>query len=187
MAEITVTDTSGEAATIRQEEVYRRSKFLVTISTNFKPRTNGQSFGMAESLRTGIRQLTAKDQIPALFEFADGSWRDVASVDVQFNVELGRHRNGGRIHSHMIIDVKHQAKLRLDLAYIRHQLPALIPDERIQKIYMDVRLLPSDTAVEHYLRKPGYDPEVEARPHTDNNNADGDLDELTSGIGKLSV
>lgn len=188
MAEVTITDTSGAAATIHPRDAYRRSKFLVTVSTNFRPRTNGQSYGMAGSLRTGIRTLLDANHLPTIFEFSEGSWRDVKNVDVQFNVELGQHNNGRRIHSHMIIDVKHQAKLRLNLPWIRATLPDLIPDERVGSIYLDVKLLPSDTAVEHYLRKPGYEPDVER----DNNNgasaaADGDLDALVSGIGDFHI
>lgn len=171
---ITVEETHGQAITER--DVPRQSKYLITLNTNFKPVTTAQSQGMASNLQGALKTLFTEQYMrDGLIHINEptGSWEDIDSIDVEFNIELGRGPQGKRIHSHAILDIRHHTNIKLDLAFIREKLPTLIPDPRINTIYVNVRVLPSDFNAKRYLRKDGYDP-LELIP-AGAGQADGDL------------
>lgn len=157
--ELNVTETTGEGAALREEDVTRRSKFLITISTNFRPRTTAQSKGMAQSLRAGIQQLLTREQLLNVLECIEGGHRDIDKIDAEFNVELGKDVRGSRIHSHIILDVHHHCKLRVNLPFVREWLPRNIDDHRINSVYVNVRMIATDKDAHNYVRKSGVSPD----------------------------
>lgn len=171
---INVEETHGPA--LKEKDVPRQSKFLITFNTNFKPVTTAQSKGMAASLRHGLKTLFTEEYMrDGLIHINDpnGSWEDIDDINLEYNIELGRGAQGKRIHSHAIVDIRHHTNIKLDLAFLRSRFPALIPDPRIETIYVNVRMLPSDFNAKRYLRKDGYDP-LELIP-AGAGDADGDL------------
>ena len=121
--ELNVTDTTGISPLVKEKQVSRRSKFLLTISTNFKPKTTAQSTTIASGLRNSLRQLLLRENIPNLISCLEGSCSDIESIDAEFNVELGKDPRGKRIHSHVILDVVHNCKVKLDLDFVRDFIP----------------------------------------------------------------
>ena len=180
--QIEVTETTIDSAAPTRRRVFRQSKFLVTVSTNFKPKTNGQSYGMAEKLRGVIKnEFLSNAGLQNIIVFNRGSWSDIKSIDAQFNIELGKGKHGGRIHSHIILDVKHQANIRLDNDWMRSEGARLLPDDRVQRLYVHTQVLPTDFDVREYLRKPGYGPDVGASA------GDANDDDLSAAMSELSV
>jgi hypothetical protein len=100
-----------------------------------------------------LQELLARQNIPSLITCLEGSCSDIESIDAEFNVELGKDPRGKRIHSHIILDVKHNCKVTLDLGHVRSFIPAAMDDVRINSVYVNVRMIATDVDAHNYLRK----------------------------------
>lgn len=183
--EFTVTDTSGEAPAVREKNLTKQSNFLITISTNFKPKSTGQSVAIADKLRGALAQVFSQEQLPDCLEFSAGGVRDIKKVEISYNVELGHDPKGARIHSHATVEISHNAHLRMNLAHLRAIVPALIHDERVKSVYLNVKTLPSNMAARAYLRKEGYNPASFSRGASASA-AEGDGD-LEAAMAKMAL
>lgn len=155
--DISVKDTSGKEEVITQLPS-RQSKFLMTVSTNFRPRTTEQSKEVASHLRGAFNSLFERNSMARSIRFNSGSLDDIENIDAEFSVELGRQANGKRIHGHAIITINHNANIHLNIPEIKGIMLDNIPDHRVKNLYINVRLLPSDFDARAYIRKMGYNP-----------------------------
>lgn len=148
----------------------RESRFLITVSTNFRPKTTEESMAMAQQLRTAVRQLLTEENIPRMLDFHEGGPSDLKKVKAEFNVELGKLANGKRIHSHIYLEFKHNAMIRINIPASKQMLLGWIDDFRVKSLYFNVKMIRS--GVRSYLRKEGYNP--------------GGIDAAASDVGSSS-
>lgn len=154
---VEVSDVSpGKGGAESVDEGKRESRFLITVSTNFRPKTTAESVAMADRLRSAVRRMLTEENIPAMLDFNEGCSSDLKKVKAEFNIELGKLANGKRIHSHIYLEFKHNAMIRINIPASKQMLLSWIGDDRVKTLYFNVKMIRS--GVRSYLRKEGYNP-----------------------------
>lgn len=108
----------------------RRSRFLITLTTNHCPEP-GTSITSLTSLfdtavdRTFGRDLENLKQI-VIFLDSTGPWGPdrIKSVNFTYSFELGAKYH--RLHSHVILEIIHRAKIFLDRHVIKHIINTIL-------------------------------------------------------------
>ena len=159
MGRVTMEDVTPHAQIVQPERLTRQSRFLVTINTNLRPRSNEEAARAAEDFKQALeRVLPTAAQTGDLFVFLEGGPADLVETTIRYNLEVGKERRGGRLHSHALVFVKHHAKIRYDAQFTAHAVAQAMADPAVTKCYVNVALLPTDVAAENYLLKTGYAP-----------------------------
>jgi hypothetical protein len=164
-------------------QAIKASSWLITVSTNKRPSSNAESERLADAL-AGASEDVLNDPEPYLKFIAPGSYdTHVVSVDSTYSVELGPegkygHRKnrrditmeggttrpassrgvGGRIHSHILLEIKHRTKLRLDYTRNGALRQGFVMGLRergvdVDHIYLDVKVVSSKYNLLRYLGK----------------------------------
>ena len=136
------------------------SNFLVTINTNYRPRTDAEANEIAHVLWQVADEFFQLEPILDACTFPSGGGVqliDKVSV-ADWSIELGTDKRGQRVHSHALIKLVHHTVLRLSVpvikAFFSERLMAL--DGRIHGVYCNVRWIPATEEMTlAYIRKGG--------------------------------
>lgn len=87
----------------------KTSIFLITLNTNWQPRTDAAAQAVADDLHNAIdRTFTDEDTFRSIINFRDGALRDfsqILSVDVDASEEVGPRT--GFLHAHVLLKITH--------------------------------------------------------------------------------
>lgn len=164
------TDQRGPTLTVRNVTAEKHkdeasnvkySGFLITLSTNYKPKTTEESQAMGARLNSSIAAVFATHAMIATFiKFltAGHSYaRNIKSVDMVYAIELGKGAKGGRIHAHIILKIKHNSMIRVDIPAFKEAMLAVLNENgatpQLTSLYVNVRIIRSDQNLEEYLLK----------------------------------
>lgn len=153
--------------TTPKEQRVKHSGFLITVNTNFRPRSNDESWAMGYRLENAMRSMLTHQGLSKIITFqGEGhsySDRYVKDVKAQFAVEVGHQAKGTRIHSHTLLHIAHMSHIRLSIPAIKQHVISSINDPRIKSVYVNIRMVRNDRNLEEYLKK---DMRVTARPQS---------------------
>jgi hypothetical protein len=151
---------SSSEKTEQQKTKY--SNFLITVSTNKKPGSNEESYGLGKKLSEAMKVLCTNDNLQNIIEFNDASHEFtneyIKSISAEYAVELGRGKQGGRIHTHCVLKVVHVSSIRLNKSEISDILLETMDDPNIQSLYVNIKIIHTTANAEEYLKKDMKDP-----------------------------
>ncbi|GAM29387.1 hypothetical protein SAMD00019534_125630 [Acytostelium subglobosum LB1] len=141
----------------RRRPKMRHSNFLLTVNTQKRPTSDEEAEHYAQRLDTAMDTIfTQSEHLENLFTLtpgkatSDGESPTIHRLDTTFAVEVGKKAQGGRVHSHAVIEVDHNTHIRLNMDYIRQILPPMIG---VDKIYANVRYVKGMGEVKDYIEK----------------------------------
>lgn len=131
----------------------KESLFLLTVSTNKRPSDVHDAHNRAAFLETTLVEVLAENNMEN-YIMATGDIEDIEDIDIVVAPELGQGR-GGAVHAHVIIDIKHRTKVRLDLDWIRQELiEYLVGVQGIKNVHVDLQVMKGGyLAILNYARK----------------------------------
>lgn len=133
----------------------KQSVFLITVSTNKRPKDLSDAHNRAAFLESVLLDVFSEDNLESYLMVLEGATiDDIDDIDVVISPELGQGR-GGAIHAHVIVDIKHHTKVRMDLDTIRATLQEhLIGVQGIKNIHVDLQVMKGGVlAILNYARK----------------------------------
>lgn len=142
----------------RRRQETKHSGFLITMNTNYLPKSELDGGEVAERLRSTVRSMLSNEGLEQIVEFLvpghefDGE--TIKNVEGRFVVEKGRQPKGGRIHSHASLNITHTSKIRLSRPAIQEYLKrGFIDMPQVKNFYVNIRAIGHDKRVEDYLTK----------------------------------
>jgi hypothetical protein len=144
----------------REENPERHSGYLITISTNVRPKNDREAEEVSDCLRDTLEELLEAEGLREVIDFRKRGHKFtsdfVDDVNSEFVIEIGRMPRGRRVHAHVLIMIKHRSNLRLDYTKLRNFINRALGDGRCSqfvKAYVNVRLLKGVFDIRKYLRK----------------------------------
>lgn len=146
----------------------RTSLFLITINTNQTVRSEDELIYWANLLERGIEK--AVDSLDEIILFLsenaksveenDGTEDDINSnwlldeypnPEVRYAIEIGESANGGRIHAHIVMRIKHYSKIHMN----REGWQKIMIDYlNLDNVYINFKGLPdTQKNLDLYLKK----------------------------------
>ena len=129
---------------VKQKKV-QESNLFVTTTTNIRPLHNEDARKLGNEFKAVLDEMYT-EHFADILHFRKGSVADLIDVDVEFAVELGTGKQGGRIHHHAIVRVKHTANIqiapKLLNAYVLDHMPRCLGP------YTHIKLLPRSRTIE---------------------------------------
>jgi hypothetical protein len=157
-----VTDVTKLKETIKNPVKY--TTFLITVSTNVRPHTEEEGRLEAGRLNGALALTYTHANLKKLFKFLSGGTYSTTmkDVDVKYAIELGPSKQGGRIHAHTLMKLKHTSKglVHINIPVLRHvllrSLKAATTSTRmalIKNIHIDIKVANDQRTLEDYLTK----------------------------------
>lgn len=148
--------------------------FLITLNTNYAPKTNKEATKIGEDMQTQADNLFTEEHIRDFITFrtAEGRPDLIDDIRVEAMVEVGGSQ--GRVHQHISVLIEHRIPPKgvhinrngvLDY-YRTHATTA--PVQRLP--YIDIKAFSNPSTISRYLFKglpatrPGEGPDSAARP-----------------------
>lgn len=120
----------------------RQSKFHVIANTNIRPKTTETAKEYARILENVAEPLLSdSDVIGRFMLLLDGAqWSPdvITSIECTHGVELGQLPKGRRIHMHIVLDIKHYSKLRVDPKKFKEVFNEFLQGEPLSISYVHV-------------------------------------------------
>lgn len=131
----------------------KRSFFLVTANTNYRPDDTADAEEVAEELNNAAQKVIGdSDSVGNFMEILilDHSWSSefIKKIRVKTSVEIGHRPRGRRMHLHALIKVLHSTKLHVNINKLKKLLNEEL--ETVQIAYINVKLV---SAVDDYMEK----------------------------------
>ena len=138
----------GEVTSAPSGPRQRFSFFLVTVSTNKREDS------WVPRLRQATEEMTGTHHgLRFILRFVEGSYSDIVRIQRKYSIERGTHSQGGRVHTHILLQFTHTAKLQLDYGKIRQWYLMKLG----LRVHLDVKLINSQNSlvsdVERYISK----------------------------------
>lgn len=154
---INVTEHGMFADNVDEEpqEKIKHSNFLITVSTNYRPKTTEESQAMGKKLSKTMRELLTEQTLPSIVDMLDDQdyYSVIKNVKADFSIELGKKAKGKRIHAHCLLKIEHTGKIRLNPVEIKEFVSNHIDDPLIKGIYVNIRAVKDLSNVEEYIKK----------------------------------
>jgi hypothetical protein len=138
----------------------RNSNYFITLSTNYRPTDDADEFTVREKLRGAIDHIFGSEEGLAKiihFNYPSHNLSDryVQDVDYKFAIEKGAHRQGGRVHAHVVLKIKHQSNISLSGTVVKREFEDFFSDDpRIKGFYVNIKLIAdAEIAFQKYLEK----------------------------------
>lgn len=166
MVDIAVEDLGVRVANMelrKQPDPEKHSGFLITISTNYRPKTKEEAKECGEKLRKAVKaMLSDETNLAKIVKFLppheDDRWGPdkIIRVTSQFVIERGRDKRGQRIHSHAVLQIDHRSKIHLDKQGIKD---VILPEMaggctcNIKNLYINIKYIRNGRGIRDYLTK----------------------------------
>lgn len=144
----------GEGKTLQ-----RNTNLFITINTNILPRTQDEAEAVGAELHKTVSDMFNVHIEKILKVHPDSPpLGDMDTVDVNFSIERGKKRRGGRIHAHALVKIVHHTKIsmadtRLAIKeHVKQEMINTLPGEPL----VWVQLMPNkswDEIVQEYIEK----------------------------------
>lgn len=159
MPRIVVEQASGSSTSSAE----RQSNYHITISTNVRPTTQHQTDQLVEALAACSEHVFGTDACLARivhFNKPGHYWDDkyVQSVDMKHAPEVGNNPQGGRVHTHIVLKIKHTSNIT-----ITHSVPIIrklffetgrLEPLGVKNLYIKIQLIRNEQeALQRYLDK----------------------------------
>lgn len=132
------------------------SKFLVSLNSNIKPKSLEHQIFLERSMRNLIDNNFQGRKILPNIKILDNEDADIdekehllEKIDVTFSLEIGKKARGGRLHAHVIVDIRHRTKIHIDAARLRDQLLMYFGIRG----HVDIKYFPSAEILQDYISK----------------------------------
>ena len=108
----------GQQPPPKRKVIY--SNFFVTISTNYRARSQQDFDRFNDRFAEVLEQMTSSAQLGYFVDFKQPKQTDtwdepfIHNYRVETNIEEGTDRRGGHMHCHMLLEVQHQSKIQLN-------------------------------------------------------------------------
>ncbi len=165
--DLRVTEVTRPAVASKGEKK-QFSDFFITINTNYRPKTNEESFSMGAKLRTVVQKLFQDPEAlrSVLDERTD--FDRIENVDSNFSIEIGRDPRGRRVHTHIQATITHTTKVFFDKAAVKAFVMANIDDARVKGVLVGIRgQRNANLTRKQYLAKDAKAPEAAAAEAAD--------------------
>lgn len=133
----------------------KKSKFHIMGNTNYRPGTNENAKSAATIIEEAAQTvLSDSDQIGRFVTLLDqAQWSPdvILNIDATHGVELGQHTKGRRIHVHIVLDITHYSKLRIDPKKFKEVFNEFLEGEVIKISYVHVTV--EKNSMEQYVTK----------------------------------
>lgn len=149
-------DAAASASAKSREE--KASRFLMTVNTNYKPKSVSDGADLMRKLRDVLNQLLSSEaELAKIVKWLEGP-RDfgetVTEVKSHFALEVGHHPQGSRVHAHALLSFKHTSKMHIDIPEARRWFNAHMKDERVKRFYVHVKAVSTGNFdVKKYIKK----------------------------------
>lgn len=144
----------------REENPERNSGYLITVSTNIRPKNDAEAEEVSECLRETLEELLEAEGLREVIDFRKRGHRFtsdfVDDVNSEFVIEIGRMPRGRRVHAHVLLLIKHRSNLRLNYNKLRAFINDTLGDGRCPQFvraYVQVKFLKGVFDIKKYLRK----------------------------------
>jgi hypothetical protein len=131
------------------------SKFLVTLNSNVRPVDEAHENALRYVMRQLIDENFEGKNILKNIKVLDDKDKEkkkenlIKYVNVTFSMEVGKTRRGGRLHAHIIVDMKHQTKVHIKANRLRDELETYFG----QRGHVDIKYFPSSEILINYISK----------------------------------
>lgn len=122
----------GVRASVRSEEKkgkpLRFSNYWITSQTNYKAKTDDDFERFQDGYADALEDVFDRDKFGRFVEFLppqqDDRWNadTINNFQVYTQLEEGTSKFGGRIHAHIIMEISHFSKIRLDAQLIKEAI-----------------------------------------------------------------
>jgi hypothetical protein len=148
--------TSGSVAPYKVSAPHKKtsnvrySNYLITISTNYRPKSEGDYYDMAARLEELLHvAFNYQSMDRYVFDFIgdhkDDEWKTpyIVQAEANWGVELGRNSKGGRIHAHIIVEVAHKSKIWVNIQKLKDFFDEQLKP-RVKGCRVHVKMIPAD-------------------------------------------
>lgn len=143
----------------------RHSDFHITVSTNKRPVP-----GLVEALGQAVETVFNSDVgLAQIIHFTDRApnWHRyplddpsntsvIQDIDGEHVEEVGEDARGGRVHSHIILNIKHKSNIQIGKGDVKRLIlqTGLLQPFGVNTLYTHIKLLPNvQEAIREYQRK----------------------------------
>jgi hypothetical protein len=133
---------------------WKYSNFFVTIQTNYKPKGQYDFHKVHDAFKNLLKEEVFDASLDKFIVFHKSGIGDSYDTDTfaepisETNIELGKNRRGGRLHSHSILTLHHKSNIQLDGNAIRDFVNLHMAPYGVKGSFVVVKYIP---ATMHYL------------------------------------
>lgn len=155
---IPVTSEIIRAETKRKGRRIYESQFLVTMSTNFRPKSEPEAAIGINDLERAAEILFGSDSLPNIVVFRkEGSWTPdwVQSARTKSKAEIGKSKKGSHLHIHSQVIIRHFSNIRLDQKSLKEEVNNILRDlgSRFRIHYVNIRFTGDPLSIPEYMEK----------------------------------
>ena len=144
-------------APTRTHDRYKHSGWSITINTNIKPKTDEESYALGKQLSQAVRKLLSHEGLQQIVRFKEEGHeynsQYIADIKSKFAIELGRNKYGGRIHTHIMLKIKHRSNIALDYRRAKELIIEYMDNPAIRNIMLNAKLTRNTLNLEEYIEK----------------------------------
>jgi hypothetical protein len=160
---------SSEKSTAPKKRVIY-SNFFVTISTNYKTNGTRRDFDrFNDRFAQVLETMTSPEMIGQFFDFRYprqfDRWEEpyIYSFDAETNIEEGNRRSqGGRMHAHMLLTVRHNSKISMSRKRVREYINQEMAVDGVKGSFVKINYIDGGGALARlldYIRKQQHLPD----------------------------
>lgn len=138
---------------------YRFTKYFWLINTQNAVFNERQAEYLSNVLVQSIVEVLGEGGVVA-FAHPNHRWdrRFVGENELQIHIEIGPRK--GRVHAHVIQEIKHRSTINIDTADVARALDQAISDKtggRVEKTFVGRKIVPSSEPLREYVEKDEHD------------------------------
>jgi hypothetical protein len=147
---------SDPAPIVHRPPTKRYSSWLLTVSTNYRPKDNDEAEEIKYKLEDTLYEIFNSEELTGrILKFLNGgNISQIEDVWTEISVELGSHAQGGRVHAHVRASFAHFTRFHVSSAALRDLVKEMMNDNRIKGIYVHFQFVKTPHKyIDDYLRK----------------------------------
>jgi hypothetical protein len=176
------------------QQSVKYSGFHITVSTNKRPKTNEESHALGGRLNEAIATTCTHTGLTQFISFLKEGHTyksNIKDIDVQYAIELGTQKAGGRIHSHIVLKVTHTSMIRINIPVLKQLLLTAINKPGVEPVitslYVNVGMIRSDKNLEEYLLKKQVEVKDIGKEKIDSGDARVDAEALARDVRNINI
>ena len=157
------------AKDLKGKSLWRYSNWFITISTNVRTISDFDFFDFQDRFADALEELfevetldhhviVVNERFAEPGEAWNSDWVDMDSVNVEAHIEEGETKKGGRVHAHILLEVKHQGHFFVSREGIKKFIDNHPSLPEVKGSFVQVKLVPEGMkSVLSYIRKDDVD------------------------------
>ena len=91
------------------------SKWYLLLNSQIKPKNQNREYEIKTEFEEIIEEVLSDEENILLFlDRENPDPLAILDVELEFNIEMGAHKKGGRIHSHMALSITHETIIKIN-------------------------------------------------------------------------